>query len=340
MKTREIEFFNVAELRDGVLYRFPLRVCDALSIPEYDAQDHFLRMYSGHRAAARSTYGAELRFVTDAKKLTVCVESDQPYTVAAYNGDFQCGYLTAQPGKTEWELGLNGALGGVGKESEFRFSKNVWRIAAEGTGDIRFLGIRTENGEPLRAPTAEEEPKFRLLAYGSSISQGIGTPFTQLNYLNTAAQLLGIDILNKAISGGCFCERETIDYLCGEEFDAVYLEPGTNIADRPLNVIEERVGYLIDTFCEKFPDKKIFIMTPVRGLSDVSTTASDYKKNFEKSRKVITEHAAKYPNTVLLDGHALLAKNYYLTADILHPSAFGHVCMGHCLAAMLKDHLK
>ena len=107
-----------------------------------------------------------------------------------------------------------------------------------------------------------------------------------------------------------------------------------------LQVIEERVGYLIDTFCEKFPDKKIFIMTPVRGLSDVSTTASDYKKNFEKSRKVITEHAAKYPNTVLLDGHALLAKNYYLTADILHPSAFGHVCMGHCLASMLKDHLK
>ena len=107
-----------------------------------------------------------------------------------------------------------------------------------------------------------------------------------------------------------------------------------------LQVIEERVGYLIDTFCEKFPDKKIFIMTPVRGLSDVSTTASDYKKNFEKSRKVIAEHAAKYPNTVLLDGHALLAKNYYLTADILHPSAFGHVCMGHCLAAMLKDHLK
>ncbi len=103
-----------------------------------------------------------------------------------------------------------------------------------------------------------------------------------------------------------------------------------------LQVIEERVGYLIDTFCEKFPDKKIFNMTPVRGLSDVSTTTSDYRKNFEKSRKVIAEHAAKYPNTVLLDGHELLSKNYYLTADILHPSAFGHVYMGHCLAAMLK----
>lgn len=49
MKTDEIEFFNVAEMRDGVLYRFPLSVCDSLQIPEFDAKGNFVQIYRGHR---------------------------------------------------------------------------------------------------------------------------------------------------------------------------------------------------------------------------------------------------------------------------------------------------
>lgn len=339
MISDSIEFFNVAELRDGVLYRFPLNVCDALQIPEFDAKGNFLRVHTGHRASARALYGAELRFVTDAKKLTVCLESDAPFSATAYNGDFQSAYFSQGAGKTEWKLEWRASLDGVAHTSENRFSKRVWRIAVSGDGNIRFDGIRTENGEPVRPPRADEEPRFRLLAYGSSISQGIGALYPPLNYLNTAAQLLGIDILNKALSGGCFCEKETIGYLCGEAFDAAYLEPGTNIADRPLPVIEERVGYLIDTFCTKFPEKKIFVATPVCGLTDVSDTASDYRENFAKTRSVITAHAKKHANAVLLDGHEILKKHYYLSADVLHPSDFGHVRMGHDFAALLAPWL-
>ena len=126
-----------------------------------------------------------------------------------------------------------------------------------------------------------------------------------------------------------------MDYLCAQDFDAVYLEPGTNIADRPTEVVKERVGNLIDRFCTQFPKKTIFLMTPVRGLSDVSGTAADYRENFNRTRSVITEYAKKYANAVLLDGHKLLDKDYYLAADILHPSGFGHVQMGQNLAAML-----
>ena len=62
MISGSIEFFNVAEIRGGVLYRFPLLVCDALQIPEFDAEGNFLRVHTGHRASARALYGAELRF--------------------------------------------------------------------------------------------------------------------------------------------------------------------------------------------------------------------------------------------------------------------------------------
>ncbi len=33
-----IEFFNIAEMRGGVLYRFPKYVCEKLNIPEYDGE--------------------------------------------------------------------------------------------------------------------------------------------------------------------------------------------------------------------------------------------------------------------------------------------------------------
>lgn len=229
---------------------------------------------------------------------------------------------------------------GVGKESENRFGKNVWRIALDGEGDIRFLGLLTERGEKVSVPQSSECPEIKLLAYGSSITQGCGALCPQLNYLNTVAQILGIDIQNKAIAGGCFCERETVEYLCRETFDAVYLEPGTNIANRPLAIIEERVGTLIDTFCERFADKKIFIMTPVRGLSDVSKTTEDYTEYYSRSRGVIVSHAQRYANAILLDGHKLLDKAYYLSGDILHPSGFGHVMMGTNFAKMLKPYMK
>lgn len=174
MKTDEIEFFNVAEMRDGVLYRFPLSVCDSLQIPEFDAKGNFVQIYRGHRGAARSTYGAERRFVTDARSVTLHIESDDTVLVTAYNGDYEYNYLIAKPGKTEWKLSWSVGLDGVERKSEHRFSKRVWRIALEGNGNIRFCGIETEGGEPLRAPLAEELPRVRMLAYGSSISQGIG----------------------------------------------------------------------------------------------------------------------------------------------------------------------
>lgn len=334
-----IEFFNVAEIRNGVLYRFPLRVCENLSVPEYDKQGNFLRIFKGHLSSARASYGTELRFVTEARKVTLHIEVKKKVRVSAYSGDYLLESVEVRPGEGNLTFSRCVATDGVSKRGLNRFPVDVWRICIDGEEDILFQGLETENGAHVRPPKEGECPRLRLLAYGTSISQGVGTPYPTLNYLSVAAQILKIDILNKAAAGGCFCEKETIEYLCSENFDAVYLEAGTNLADRPLSVIRERIGGLIDAFCSRFPDKTIFLMTPIRGLSDVSSTASDYRENFPKSRSVICEGAARYPNTVLLEGHGLLDKDYYLAADILHPSDFGHVMMGVNFAKMLAPYL-
>ena len=59
MICENIEFHNIAEINGGVLYRIPLSVCDALSVPTFDADGKFLYDYSGHRACACLLYTSD-----------------------------------------------------------------------------------------------------------------------------------------------------------------------------------------------------------------------------------------------------------------------------------------
>jgi hypothetical protein len=220
---------------------------------------------------------------------------------------------------------------GVKESSCNRYPMNLWRIVPESDEPITLCDFEAE-GE-YRKPTKKQAPC--MLVYGSSISQGCGTPFVTMSYIDIAANLLGIEVKNKALAGGCFSEESVLEFLLKEEFDCAYFELGTNIANRPKELIEERVGRFIDTMAEAFPEKTLYFMTPITGLSDVSDMSEEYTEYFNNSKSVILAHAGKYKNAVILDGHELLDKHYYLTADILHPSAFGHIMMGMNLARMI-----
>lgn len=336
MICENIEFHNIAEINGGVLYRIPLSVCDALSVPTFDADGKFLYDYSGHRACARTTVGAELRFCADGDGFTLRIATEKSVDVTVFNGDFQCAAVRTVPGENTLAFERGDAVKGVGARSRNRFAASLWRVCLDGDGDITFRSLEAEN---VRPPRAEELPRLRLLAYGSSISQGCNSACQQLNYLSVCAQLLGADLANKSIAGGCFCEKEMSDYLLSEPYDALYLETGTNIADRPAAVIEERMGGLLRRACENAPGKPVFIVTPFPVFDEVSATAAPYKKNFARSRKVIEEVARNYKNAVLVEGRSLLDRDYYLCSDILHPSTFGQAMMGVNAAAILKKYL-
>lgn len=335
-----IEFYNVAELKDGVLYRFPEKVCNALGVPKYDRAGNYLREYKGHIVSARASFGCELRFITQSQKINFCFESEKSIWLNVYNGDFLLFSQQVEAGRNEFSFTYPDGLDGLKEKADKRFDPRVWRICPEGEGDIRFISLITENGERISPPPKNFLPSYKLLVYGSSISQGVGTPYTALNYVSTAAQILNIDVLNKSMAGGCFCEKEVVEYLCSQDFDGIWLECGTNIADRPRQIAEERIVYLIDTICRNFPQKQVFLVTPFPAFSDVSNNSVDYEQNFANTRSIISETAKHYPNTVLVDGHVLMCKANYLSADLLHPSAYGHVMTGINVAGFLRENLK
>ena len=331
------QLFNVGDVQengDGVtLYRFPMRVINSLSVPEFDENGNFLQYYTKHSESAIVSIGIEIRFFCDSDEISFDLQSDSSISVVVYSGDYQVAHYNSSEGRREFKVKRNSALKGV--KSVNRFPHNMWRIVPVSNTPITFYGLK----DSVQALPFKYEEKPIMLAYGSSISQGSGAPCGLFPYLEVAGNIIGYQVKNKAIAGGCFCEKEMLEYLKSESFDVAYFELGTNIADRPIKVIKERVGEFIDDFCKSFPNKKLFFTTPVRGLSDISEFSMDYKRNFANSRKVITQTAKKYANVHLINGHELCKKDYYMSADLLHPSGFGHIMMGTYLANKLKKHL-
>ena len=337
MIRNNIQFFNVAEIQengDGLtLYRFPQSVINALSVPEFDENGKFLQNHTKHSESAKVSIGIEIRFLSDANEISFELQSESSISVVVYSGDYQIAHFNAKEGRTEFKVKRNDALKGV-KEIN-RFPTNMWRIVPVSNTPVTIFGINDlKDILPF-----EYKEKPTILAYGSSISQGCGAPCGLFPYLEVASNVLGCQVKNKAIAGGCFCEKEVLEFLKNESFDVAYFELGTNIANRPINVIEERVGGFIDDFCKSFPNKKLFFVTPVKAFSDISEFSLYYEKYFANTRSVITNTSKKYPNTYLIDGHKLCEKDYYMCADLVHPSGFGHIMMGMYLAEKLKEHL-
>ncbi len=333
----DFEFFNVSDIKksgDGVtLYRFPEKVINSLSVPEFDRNGKFLQNHTKHSESAIVSIGIEIRFFCDLDEISFDLQSESAISVVIYSGDYQIAHYNATAGRSEFKAKRNDAFKGV--KSANRFPFNMWRIVPVSNTPVTFYGLK---GCTATMPFEYKE-KPTMLVYGSSISQGSGAPCGLFPYVEVAGNVMGYQVKNKAIAGGCFCEKEVLKFLKSESFDIAYFELGTNIADRPMAIIEERVGEFIDDFCKSFPQKKLFFTTPIKGLSDISELSLDYKKYFANTRKVITNTVKKYENAHVINGHKLCEKDYYMSADLLHPSGFGHIMMGMYLAKKLKDRI-
>ena len=335
MLYNNLQLFNVAQIQEqngGVcLFRYPEKVVESLAIPEFDEHDNFVQIYSKHQVSARACVGIEIRFFCESDEIAFVLESENPISVSVYSGDYQVAISHMPAGRHTFTAQRNAAVKGVREVN--RFAADMWRILPISNSPVTFFGVETKT--PI-LPFVEPKSST-MLVYGSSISQGVGAPYCLFPYVEIAGNILGYQVKNKAIAGGCFCEKEVLEYLKSEDFDVAYFELGTNIANRPIEIIEERVGEFIDNFCQHFPNKKLFFATPVKAFDDVSDQSIPYGRYFANTRKVITERSKKYPNTFLIDGHKLSEKAYYLSSDVLHPSGFGHIMMGVELAESIKN---
>lgn len=317
----------VSQRVDGALhiFRFPKNVIDAFGNDGYDYS-----MFVG-----RMTTGCELRFVCDAADLILSSE-DYDGSVDIYRGDFRCRTETLPAGQMKRiELRKNQGVDNANIcDIPTRFDTNVWRVIF----NHGFRGIlhNVEAFKPMRPPVAEELPKKTMLCYGSSITHGASADDVNENsYIANLGKLLKVDILNKGMGGSCHCEPEVADYIAQAQWDIAFLELAVNMV--PKFSVEEfarRASYVIEKVVSA--GKPVVVVSHYRNRNCLPDAELGAKNDafIAALEKICADYAGR--GVHYIRGKDMVKDYTYLSADLVHPSTFGHFQMAMELAQQIK----
>jgi lysophospholipase L1-like esterase len=321
-------FHNVAEadpvpnLPGLLLQRFPRDVRE--------------RLNNSARQSGQDNSGVEIRFKTTAPqaRVTLTAHLGDEGEAVFYKGSYEHTRFKLPHGVTTALALPYVAKLFEGQPPEVRdaggFSSDVWRVCIQRCA-VRFHGVDTY-GHPQMPLERGDTPRLRWLAYGSSITHSWldGYPFM-------AAKLLGVDVLNKGIAGGCHAEPEVAEFLAGQDWDFLTAELGVNMADEfSPEAFEAQVRRFMQIVRAAQPRKPVVLITPFRNGSESNT--GPVNKNLAAYRTILAAiHAeANDPLLGILDGNEILPRPDFLRFDLVHPSTHGHALMGVNLARHLQ----
>ena len=327
-----VELFNVYETEkrtDGAikLYRFPKAARDRFAIekPNYVAD------------VGNMTTGCEIRFVTKAADVLISSEYYNG-TVEIYRGDFLCRVEHLQAGVIQRiTLREDTALDIYPITTKKRFAPNVWRIVFD--HDYCAVIHDIHAFAPIRPPMQSELPDKKLLAYGSSITHSAHAVLYTNSYLYTLARALNVDAMCKGMGGSCFVQKEVTDYIVTEDWDVALLELGINMVDSyPVSTFEERATYLVENMVKT--GKPVVLISNFRSFRNIDGVAyhqenDDYIACLESIYKKL-----KQDNLFFIHGKDIVTDWEYLSADLLHPSPYGHGEIGRKIADTIKNQFK
>lgn len=330
----KVYLHNVAEINDGVIYRYPQKVIKTLG---------YLDRTKGQEKAVVPAH-CELRFHTLAKEIEIELEAlDSDGFVTCTFGDFEIGrfQLTANE-ITKITLSKHDRfieLNPTAQHCQRRFSPDLVRVIFENGPKVRLVNINTSD-EDYELPNDNQMPKRKVLVYGSSISQGAGSHSLLNSYAQTFANYANVDILNKGLSGACFCEKETVDYLSSIDCDLFLYELGCNMRGcMTIDEFKERVEYLISKTREQNPTKPIVILSILDFFREKFTIFDNppYHEFNQKAPEILKEISNKYNNVAIIHANELMTDITCISYDMLHPSEWGHRNMGINLANKIKN---
>jgi hypothetical protein len=304
----------------------------------------------GARERMRVPSGAELRFVSDADAVRVRLSSpDGPTTAVPFWGPFQ-GDEPVRIG-TDAEpvdLGYPDRLAEIGPDAfaDQPISPRVWRLrfGYDAPGPVRYHGVDAD--ADVRPPRAADLPGRRLLAYGTSITDGSAATRDHLCYAAQTARRLGTDLRNLGSAGSAYCEPAIADYVAAQEWDVATLALSVNMlaAGFSTETFRERAAYALETVAGAHPDDPVVAITlfPLFADLDPGTADETWRATPEAYRETLREVVSDLDreNLHLLEGPDLLSDVGGHTPDVVHPGDNGMIQVGENLAAALDPLLE
>ena len=201
------------------------------------------------------------------------------------------------------------------------------------------LYVHQISGEGLRPPAADELPRTRYLAYGTSITHGAAATGPHLTYAAQTARRLGADLINLGVGGSAYCEPELADYIAArEDWHVASLALSVNMigAGFSLDAFYERVSYMVNTVSGANTGRPVVCITiyphfrefgPQYENPEAVGTPEEYRQCL---RDAVA--ACPHPNVHLVEGSEILRNAGGLTVDLIHPADNGMIQMGENLA--------
>jgi len=284
----------------------------------------------------RNSNGCEIRFVTDAPRVRLYLRplhghADTVHLMGSQHvhreGRLEDGKIhCVQVDLPKPEVNRTAACRAPGG-----FAPQVYRIYSCGM-PLAYHGVDAMGGD-LRPPSADELPRRRWLAYGSSITQG-GATFH--NYVNAAAAMLEADVRNLGMGGSCFIEPQIAGFIAGrDDWDFATFELGVNMLSPGSDnaAFARKVDHLLDAVAARHPDKPVFLVTIFGSGIFHERETSGWRRDADEKDAILAAAAARRPRQVhLLDGQALVPDFRGFQVDLLHPEPFAATRMGLALA--------
>lgn len=332
---QDVELHNVAELR-------PIEGRPGLMlqrIPECLRQV----VNSGAQAKATECANSEIRFVCDSPTARVTLSAPQGgaevrLAFGAFLGEERLG-IGAE--SRTIDVTLPERLASLSDEQKRRmpFAPQVRRLILRG-GPVHFHGVEAQG---LRAPRADERPRLRYLAYGTSITQGAKASSAPLTYAAQTAWRLGADLINLGMGGACFCEPEFGDYIASRtDWDFATLCLSVNMVNQGFTPQElyQRAAYLLERIASADARRPVVLITFLPYFGDVhpSLRSGVTRAEPEVFRRVLRRAVAECPcpNVHLIEGPELLTDLAGLAGDVLHPNDYGMTQIAQNLADRLR----
>lgn len=333
------ELHNIEELRE-VNGRDGLRL---QRVPE----DVRMHINPEGRTRCLQPTNAEIRFVLDGKDARVTLSSAGRTDVTVFQGDFIKRRLVVERDKQEIAIQLDDRLPRLsGKDREaLCFDPSVLRLVFGGlSNDAVYL--HDISGDGIRPPGGELLPKRRLLAYGTSITQGFSASHSDLSYAAQTAWHLRADLINLGLAGTALCEPELADWIAArQDWNIGVLALSVNMIGHgfAVDAFYERVAYMVRTVTASDESRPVFCVTIYPCFFDMGENfiQSPPPAPVEEYRQALREAVAASgcANAHLIEGPEVLTDIRGLTQDLIHPSDNGMILMGHNLARTISSRI-
>jgi len=208
-------------------------------------------------------------------------------------------------------------------------------------GPVRLIGIE---GSSIRPPENHDLPKLKMLAYGTSITQGAAATAPHLTYVSQTARRLGADVINLGSGGSAHCEPAIADYIAKRtDWNICVLCLSVNMIGASFSVKEftDRTNYMINKIARESAQRHVFCISILPHFRDFAQEAianpdnhlpNQFRRSLERTVK-----AQQNDNVHFIEGTDLMPHLDGLSVDLIHPGDYGMIEIAENLANKIRN---